>query len=117
MFANQVWISNGYKKVRNPTKYPQSTGCYEGIMTTYDFRRQCENFEKIKKTLEIVNVHPIEVYSSQRAGKSTFVVCFSEPNILWQKYEGEGPGTCHNYILYKSHKIKTSIWVDLTPTN
>ncbi len=115
MFANKTWITNGEKKVKNPVKYQGVTGIYQGqLEPNYDFKHQTGNFIAIKKSLEHVQVHPTEIYSSERAGKSSFVVCFSNPDIFWNKYEGEGYGSGQNYIYYKSFKIKTTIWICLT---
>jgi hypothetical protein len=116
MFANKTWISNGIKKVKNPAKYQGVTDVYQGpILPNHDWKFQTENFNLIVNSLQPLGIYPIELYSASRAGKSSFTLCFSNPDIFWNKYEGEGYGSGQNYIYYKSYKIKTTIWIGLTP--
>jgi hypothetical protein len=115
MFANKTWISNGSKKVKNPVKYQGVTDIYQGqFLPNYDWKHQTENFNSIVNSLQPLGIYPTELYSASRAGKSSFTVCFSNPEIIWNKYEGEGYGSGQNFIYYKSYKINTTIWVGLT---
>jgi len=115
MFTNKTWITNGDRKVKNPAKYQNVTDVYQGnLQINHDWKHQTENFIAIKASLEQFNIYPTEIYLSNRAGKSSFVLCFTDPNIIWNKYEGEGYGSGQNYIYYKSHKIKTTVWICLT---
>ena len=116
MFANKTWITNGtdkvYKKVKNPAKYPDVTDKYEGpLVSGFDFKHQTANWEKIKTSLEPWQIYPTEIYFANRAGKSSFVVLFSNPDIIWNKYEGEGYGSGQNLIYFKDKKIKTTLWI------
>ena len=115
MFANKTWISNGTKKVKNPVKYQGVTNTYQGqIPPDYDWKFQIGNFQAISNSLVPHGIQPTEIYTATRAGKSSFTVCFSNPDIIWNKYEGEGYGSGQNFIYYKGHKIKTTIWICLT---
>ena len=115
MFTNKIWISNGSKKVKNPVKYQGVTDIYQGqVPLNYDWKFQTTNFNAIVNSLAQYGITPTELYSASRAGKSSFVLCFSNPDIIWNKYEGEGFGSGQNFIYYKSHKIKTTIWIILT---
>lgn len=114
MFTNKAWISNEYKKIKNPVRILGTTNKIQGLLApNHDFKHQTENFEHIKQSLAPFGIVPTEIYSAERVGKATFVVCFSNPNIFWQKYEGESYGSGQNYIFWKSQKIKTTVWVDL----
>lgn len=116
MFANKAWITNGYKKVKNPTKFVGVTDKYEGVLLPhYDFKYQTENFNKITESLVPHQIFPTEIYSASRAGKTFFVVCFNNPNLFWHKYEGEGYGSGQNFIFWKSQKIATTVWIQYTP--
>lgn len=115
MFTDKLWITNGIKKVKNPVKYPGVTDVYQGqLQPNFDFKHQTTNFQKIKNSLEPFNIYPTEIYSAMRAGKSCFTVGFSNPDIIWTKYEGEGYGSGQNFLYYKSHKISTTSWIILT---
>jgi hypothetical protein len=115
MFTDKLWITNGIKKVKNPAKYPGVTDVYQGqLQPNHDFKHQTTNFQKIKTSLEAFNIYPTEIYSATRAGKSCFTVGFSNPDIVWSKYEGEGYGSGQNFLYYKSYKINTTIWIILT---
>lgn len=115
MFTDKLWITNGVKKVKNPVKYQGVTDIYQGqINPNYDFKHQTLNFLNIKNSLEPFNIYPTDIYLGMRAGKSLFTVCFSNPDIFWSKYEGEGYGSGQNFICYKSHKINTTLWAKLT---
>lgn len=115
MFANKSWITNTHKKVRNPTSYPGVTNKYEGqLAPNHDFKHQTDNFIKIKTSLEQFGIHPTEIYTSNRWGKVIFVVLFNDPNIMWQKYEGELFGSGQNYMYWKSHRINTTLWIKYT---
>ena len=99
MFTNKTWITNGDRKVKNPAKYQNVTDVYQGnLQINHDWKHQTENFIAIKASLEQFNIYPTEIYLSNRAGKSSFVLCFTDPNIIWNKYEGEGYGSGQNYI-------------------
>ena len=116
MFTNLQWIFNEYKKIKNPTKYPKTIQKYQGLLAEdFDFKHQKDNFTKIKTSLEHFNIFPTEIYYAERVGKTMFVVCFTNPNIFWHKYEGEAYGSGQNYIYWKSQKINTTIWIKLTP--
>jgi hypothetical protein len=53
MFIDQIWITNGVKKVKNPAKVPQVTDIYQGdLPENYDFKFQTENCNKIREKLE-----------------------------------------------------------------
>ena len=115
MFTNKTWISNGLKKVKNPVKYQGVTDKYQGqIPQNFDWKFQTGNFQAISNSLQPFGIYPTEMYSATRAGKSSFTVCFSNPDIIWNKYEGEGYGSGQNFLYYKEHKIKTTIWICLT---
>lgn len=126
MFTDKLWITNGIKKVKNPVKYQGVTEMYQGqLQPNFDFKHQTTNFQKIKNSLEPFNIYPTEIYSAMRAGKSCFIVGFSNPDIIgaepnkapslvWSKYEGEGYGSGQNFLYYKSHKISTTLWIILT---
>ena len=93
MFTDKLWITNGVKKVKNPVKYQGVTDIYQGqINPNYDFKHQTLNFLNIKNSLEPFNIYPTDIYLGMRVGKSLFTVCFSNPDIFWSKYEGEGYG-------------------------
>lgn len=63
MFTNSQWISNEYKKIKNPVKYPNTANRYEGILLdNFDFGYQKVNFDKIKQSLEQFNINPTEIY-------------------------------------------------------
>jgi hypothetical protein len=114
MFAGKTWISNKYKKVKNPTKIPGVINRYEGPLDeNYDFKFQKDNFEKITKSLEPFQTFPQEIYYSERNGKSTFVVTWNNPDIFWHKYEGNALGSGQNYIYWKGHKINTTVWIKM----
>ena len=53
--------------------------------------------------------------SGKRADKVIFVVLFNDPDFIWQKYEGIAYGSGQNYIYFREHKIKTSLFMCLTP--
>ena len=116
MFTNSQWISNEFKKIKNPVKYPNTVNRYQGVLPdNFDFKYQKDNFDKIKLSLEQFNINPTEIYYATRANKAIFVLCFDNPNIFWQKYEGEAYGSGQNYIYWKSHKINTTVWTTFTP--
>ena len=116
MFTDKTWITNGSKKVKNPTKIAGTNTKYQGVLNEdYDFHHQTENFNKIKELLEPHQIYGTEIYSAKRVGKNIFTVLFNNPHLMWQKYEGQGFGSGQNYIFYKEHKIKTTLFVDLTP--
>jgi hypothetical protein len=115
MFIDQIWISNGFKKVKNPAKVPQVTDIYQGnLPNSYNFKFQTENCNKIREKLEPHGIHMTEIYTSKRSGKVTFVILFNNPNFMWQKYEGVGFGSTQNYIYYKDHRINTKQFIELT---
>jgi hypothetical protein len=115
MFTNSQWISNEFKKIKNPVKYPGTANKYQGVLPDdFDFKYQKENYDKIKLSLQPFNINPTEIYYATRANKPIFVVCFDNPNIFWQKYEGEALGSGQNYIYWKSHKINTTVWLTFT---
>ena len=112
MFTNKMWITNAEKKIKNPTKYLGVNNKYQGpLLPDYDFKFQTNNYLKIKSSLEPFNIYPTEIYSANRVGKSIFVVCFNNPNILWNKYEGEKNGSGQNFIYWNQSKINTTIWL------
>ena len=116
MFTNKAWITNGHKKVKNPTRYLGVTDKYQGpLLPNYDFKYQTDNFNKIRDSLAPHQIYPTEIYKATRVGKSFFVVCFNNPNIFWHKYEGEFYGTGQNIIVWKSQKIATTAWIKYTP--
>lgn len=116
MFTNSQWISNEHKKIKNPVKYPNTANKYQGIIPDdFDFKYQKENFDNIKLSLQPFNINPTEIYYATRQNKPIFVVCFDNPNIFWQKYEGESYGSGQNYIYWKKHKINTTIWLTFAP--
>jgi hypothetical protein len=116
MFTNNQWISNEHKKIKNPVKYSGAANKYQGVLLDdFDFKYQKDNFNKIKESLEHFNINPTEIYYATRANKPIFVVCFDNPNIFWQKYEGESYGSGQNYIYWKTHKINTTVWLTFTP--
>ena len=89
---------------------------YEGILLDdFNFGYQKVNYDKIKQSLEPFNINPIEIYYATRVNKPIFVVDFDNPNIFWQKYEGETQGSGQNYIYWCTHKINTTIWLTFTP--
>jgi hypothetical protein len=112
MFNNQTWISNEYKKIKNPTKFNGTTDKYQGILNNdFDFKYQKDNFEKIKASVEPFGIYPNEIYFANRANKSMFVVTWTNPNLFWYKYEGESYGSGQNYIYWKQNKHNTSRWI------
>ncbi len=112
MFTDSPWITNGYKKIKNPVKYPGTTQKYQGVLFDgFDFKFQTENFNKIKETLEPFGIKPTEIYFGMRANKPNFVVCFDNPDIMWQKYEGECIGSGQNYIYCKNMRFNTTHWI------
>lgn len=118
MFTNKVWISNDYKKIKNPVKFANTTNKLQGLIPpNYDFKYQTSNYEKIKQSLEPFGIYPTEIYSADRCDKITFIICFSNPDIFWQKYEGESHGSGQNYIYWKSYKINTTLWIMLDQTD
>lgn len=118
MFTNCQWISNEFKKIKNPVKYPGVTNKFQGVLPDdFDFEYQTKNFDKIKQSLEPFNIYPTEIYYAKRVGKPIFVVCFDNPNIFWLKYEGECIGSGQNYIWWKSRKINTTDWITYNSDN
>lgn len=116
MFANKIWIENEFKSIKNPAKITGTTNKYEGILNdNYDFKFQKKNFEAIKKSLEPFGIYPVEIYVAELVSKTTFVVTWSNPNILWQKYESKSFGSSQNQIFYKKTMYKTTEWLRLTP--
>lgn len=116
MFTNNEWIYNQFKKIKNPIKYPGVNQIYQGILPQdFDFKHQEQNFIKIKNSLEQFQIMPTEIYYGLRANKTIFVVCFSDPNIFWHKYEGEKYGSGQNYIYWKDRKFATTQWIKFTP--
>lgn len=115
MFCDSKWITNDYKKIKNPTKYPGIEQIYQGNLDPdFDFKFQTNNFNKIKSSLEHFQIYPREIYYGLRFGKSIFVVCFSDSNLIWQKYEGEKMGSSQNYIYWKNKKYNTTHWINFT---
>jgi hypothetical protein len=115
MFAGKTWITNEYKKVKNPTKVLGTKDRYEGVLDEdFDFKYQKDNFEKIRKSLEPFGIEPKEIYYATRVGKPMFIVTWSSPYILWNKYEANSYGSGQNYIFYKNHSINTTIWIQFT---
>ncbi len=116
MFTNHLWISNDYRKIKNPTRHYGTTQKYQGILNPdFDFKYQTDNFIKIKTSLEQFGIFPTEIYYALRANKPIFLVCFDNPNIFWQKYEGTTIGSGQNYIYIGPYKINTTVWIELTP--
>lgn len=115
MFTDNVWISNEFKKTKNPAKILGVNDIYQGVLPQdYDFKFQTKNFTSITNSLAPFDIYPTELYSSYIKGKHTFIVCFSNPNLIWHKYENEGYGSCQNHIYYKSQKIKVTQWIKFT---
>ena len=114
MFAGKTWISNEFKKVKNPTKIFNVANTYEGLLTEeFNFKFQKNNFDIIKNSLEPFLIFPQEIYYAERDGRSTFVVTWTNPNIFWHKYEGGVLGSGQNYIYWKGHKINTTGWIKM----
>jgi hypothetical protein len=114
MFTNKIWITNGIKKIKNPTQIPGVGTIYQGEIDEYvDFKRQIENCKKIKELLEPEGIVMTEIYSAKRGNKTVFVVLFNNPNFMWQKYAGNAQCSDQNYVYYKEYKINTTIFVDL----
>lgn len=112
MEHDNAWISNGYRKIKNPIKYSNTTDKYSGpLLDNFDFNYQTENFNIIKESVEQFQIYPDKINYAKRFGKAIFVVCFSDPKLLWYKYEGELPGSGQNYIYYGETKYKTTEWL------
>lgn len=115
MFTNKTWITNGTKKIKNPTQIPGVDTIYQGELDEFvNFKHQIENYKKIKELLEPEGIIMTEIYSARRGNKTIFVVLFNNQNFMWQKYEGNAPGSGQNYIYYKEYKINTTIFIDLS---
>lgn len=115
MFTDKTWITNGYKKVKNPAKIPGVNNIYQGVLNPdFDFKFQKENYKNIKNLLEPHGIHMTEIYYAKRLGTVVFVVLFNNPDFIWQKYEGRACGSGQNYIFFKKHKINTTIFTDLS---
>lgn len=116
MFTDKNWITNGCKKVKNPTKIANVNNRFQGVIQEeYDFQHQQNNATKIKELLEPNGILMTEIYSAKRAGKTIFVVLFNNPHLMWQKYEGVAYGSGQNYVYYKEHKINTTLFIDFSP--
>ncbi len=115
MFTDQFWITNGFKKFKNPAKFHLATDIYQGNLPNgYDFKFQTENSNKIRDKLAPHGIHMTQIYTSNRLGEITFVVLFNNPNIIWQKYEGARSGSTRNYIYNKNRKINTEQFIELS---
>lgn len=121
MFYDNDWISNDYKKILNPAKCENIINAYQGhIPHDFNFKSQSKNFYNIFQSLEQFQIYPKEIYYGEKSiqgeknSRTTFVVTFSNPNLLWHKYEGNVCGSGQNYIYWKKRKINTTSWVKLS---
>lgn len=114
MFAGQQSITNGLRKIKNPTKIKGVTNKYEGLITNdFNFKYQTNNFNKIIDSLKSFDIFVQDIYYAERKGKPIFIVTFTNPNILWHKYEGDAYGSGHNHMYIGSKKIKTTNWISM----
>lgn len=84
------------------------------LTESFNFQHQTNNYINIIKSLEQFNIIPNKVYYEvcSICKKPKFVVSWSNPNILWQKFHNHNRGYdgSNNFIFYKNHKIKTTVW-------
>jgi hypothetical protein len=114
---NIAIINNGYKKFNNPiigkTNIIKSS---EGqIPNNFDFEHQQKNFDKINNILLEFNIYPTELYYvkwniKDSNNRVSFIVKYSNPAIIWQKYESDSIGSGHNHIYIKKTKVYTTVF-------
>ncbi len=116
MFSGQKHIKNEYKRFNNPIVDDEFENKYSGPADGYTFPtpKQVEHYKNIKALLENFQITPLEVYAGVRGGLDTFIVTFSNPNIIWRKYESRTPGGYQNYIWIKDHAYSIHIFNDYT---
>ena len=118
-----MMISNGYRKVKNPTSAADNSPdehIYVGNIR--DFTRvtpiQYNNYMKIQESLEpfgitLETIH-YRGWTINSYNKTNFLVETSHPNLLWHKYESNSHGSSQNFIYYKDKKINTTRWLKYT---
>lgn len=106
-------ITNGYRKINHPSCDKENiVETYEGpYHINYNFGPQTKNFEKIKSILNEFHIYPTEIIhvkwiSPCGGNRTSFIVKFSDPNILWRKYDSNGEGCGNNNIYIKKRIIK-----------
>ncbi len=117
-YSNDRWITNGYRKVASHHSRVDLIDPYTGeLLNAFDFKRQTNNYNKIIKLFEDYNIRPTQIYYSLcDCNVPDFVVCWTNPNIMWQKfhYHSRCNSGANNFIFYKNHKIHTTDWLKMT---
>ena len=109
---NNNSITNGYKLFDHPfVGKIKIIDAFEGNINNFNLGPQQKNFEKINSVLNEFSIYPIEIiyvkWKSPYGGNRThFIVKYSDPNIIWRKYESNAQGSGHNHIYIKNAQIK-----------
>jgi hypothetical protein len=99
--------------------FENSREVYQGPVSGYNFRKQAENFIKLKNVLEANGIKFTAVsgllYNGDRGYNQRFVVLTSHPAILWYKYVGFIAQSGQNHIFIHGRRIKVSLFLAQLP--
>lgn len=100
---------------------------FQGQVEDYDFKFQAANFLRLQKALNqfgtslgpIASVtYPAEAgcyYDGTTSRTLTrFVSCSKDGSLMWEKYEGNTPGSGQNYVYAGGQKIKLTTFLGYT---
>ena len=116
MSNSDNYISNGSKSFINPIINKQDIiESYDGpFYYDFNFGQQTKNYYKIKSIFDKHNIYPTRIiYVKWKRTHDTmkltsFIVMFSNPTIIWRKYQSNGLTASHNRIFIKDTFINTS---------
>ena len=115
MFSTSKTIKNDYKRFNNPVVDSEFKNKYAGPVQGYTFptSKQHEYYLGIKMRLEKYGITMSEVYAGTRNSLDTYIVTFSNPDILWRKYESKVPGGYQNYIYFKKQEVVGGVFAEM----
>lgn len=124
-------IRTGYKDrtIPNPAglagqstwfgEFRNSREVFQGPAEKYNFRKQAENFIKLKNVLERNGIKFTLasglLYDGDRGYNQRFVVLTDKPGILWYKYVGFIAQSGQNHIFIHGKRIKVSYFLAQPP--
>jgi hypothetical protein len=91
---------------------------FEGLCSDYDFKKQTENYNRLRAVLLENGTDFLYVASAQYRGdlhtNHRFVACAADGSLLWHKYVGFVAQGGQNHVFVGGMRIKVSIFLKLT---
>ena len=123
MKENGKWMTNDYNiKITNPiysplrdsdNDYIDSSHNFVGSADAFDYKFQTKNYNKLKESLEPLNIYLKKIYAGNIHSPSYTFVVETNSNIVWFKRATRGM-SANNFLFVGKLKMKLHEWFALT---